>query len=132
MRISDWSSDVCSSDLPHPRPHAAADGGRGGAGSVDRRSRKPDRGAVMTSKSLTWNGDAISAKLKQAQIAGVNATMGSAVQHAHTNHPGMNRTGLLEGGINILDDAAPIEGGAGGSWGVNDVVSALMIETEGG
>src|SRR3546814_5086355 len=28
MRISDWSSDVCSSDLHHPRPHGSirADG----------------------------------------------------------------------------------------------------------
>src|SRR3546814_18235479 len=85
----------------------------------------------MTSKSLTWNGDAISAKMKQAQIAGVNATMGSAVQHAKTNHPWKNRTGVLEGGINIVDYAAPIEGGVGGSWGVNDVVYALMMELGG-
>src|SRR3546814_18997509 len=69
--------------------------------------------------------------MKQAQIAGVNATMGSAVQHAKTNHPWKNRTGVLEGGINIVDYAAPIEGGVGGSWGVNDVVSALMMELGG-
>src|SRR3546814_6085195 len=25
MRISDWSSDVCSADRPHPHPHAAQD-----------------------------------------------------------------------------------------------------------
>src|SRR3546814_16298803 len=28
MRISDWSSDVCSSDLPHPRGAAQAEGRR--------------------------------------------------------------------------------------------------------
>src|SRR3546814_7234680 len=29
VRISDWSSDVCSSDLPHPRtPNRAGSGGR--------------------------------------------------------------------------------------------------------
>src|SRR3546814_6832536 len=35
MRISDWSSDVCSSDLEHVEPLAPA-GQRGGVGYLDR------------------------------------------------------------------------------------------------
>src|SRR3546814_13061986 len=36
MRISDWSSDVCSSDLPRLRlPRISAEGERGGCGLVD-------------------------------------------------------------------------------------------------
>src|SRR3546814_1539474 len=31
----------------------------------------------------------------------------------------------------LVDYAAPIEGGVGGSWGVNDVVYALMMELGG-
>lgn len=85
----------------------------------------------MTAKSLTWNGDAVSEKMKRAQIAGVNGTMGAAVQHAKNNHPWQNRTGVLEGGINVVDYAAPVQGGVGGSWGVNDVVYALMMELGG-
>src|SRR3546814_9346599 len=50
MRISDWSADVCSSDLPHPaaeepgRPHAAPARRRAGvpfrAGRAGRRRRR--------------------------------------------------------------------------------------------
>src|SRR3546814_2426800 len=37
MRISDWSSDVCSSDLSHPDEGDGDAVDRGGDGAVDRR-----------------------------------------------------------------------------------------------
>lgn len=85
----------------------------------------------MVSKSLTWNGDAVSKRWKDAQVAGVNATMGAAVNHAKRNHPWKNRTGILEGAINITDPARPIATGVEGVWGVNDAVQARMLELGG-
>src|SRR3546814_16545157 len=75
MRISDWSSDVCSSDLPRHRPaerdaepaaydrcaslsglcedRALGCGGVEPAGHLpDRRLRKPDRKSVVSGKSV--------------------------------------------------------------------------------
>lgn len=85
----------------------------------------------MVSKSLKWNGDAVKKSWKDAQIAGVNATMGASVNHAKRNHPWQNRTGLLEGAINITDPAKPIATGVEGAWGVNDAVQARMLEVGG-
>lgn len=85
----------------------------------------------MVSKSVTWNGDALVAKMRKAQIAGVNATMGAAVNHAKRHHPWRNRTGLLEGAINVTDPARPIATGVEGAWGVNDAVQARILEVGG-
>lgn len=86
---------------------------------------------MTASKSLTWNGAAVSAAWKRAQIAGINATMGAAVTFAKDHHPWKNRTGVLEGAINITSYAAPIATGAEGTWGVNDAVQARILELGG-
>lgn len=86
---------------------------------------------MTASKSLTWNGEAVSARMKAAQVAAVNATMGAAVNHAKRNHPWKNRTGILEGAINITDPARPIATGVEGVWGVNDAVQARILEVGG-
>src|SRR3546814_1242523 len=39
MRISDWSSDVCSSDLGQPGPRAGEEGDAAGVGKLQRRLR---------------------------------------------------------------------------------------------
>src|SRR3546814_7368860 len=45
MRISDWSSDVCSSDLDHPGDLGAVGGrGPGGGGAAAARLDRADRG----------------------------------------------------------------------------------------
>src|SRR3546814_1807229 len=45
MRISDWSSDVCSSDLDHPGDLGAVGGrGAGGGGAAAARLDRADRG----------------------------------------------------------------------------------------
>ncbi|WP_432769807.1 MAG: phage morphogenesis protein [Sphingopyxis sp.] len=86
---------------------------------------------MTASKSLTWTGDAVSARWKRAQVAGVNATMGAAVIHAKRNHPWKNRTGILEGAINVTDAARPIATGVEGVWGVNDAIQARILEVGG-
>ncbi len=85
----------------------------------------------MAEKSLEWNGAALTERMRQAQIAGVNRTMAGSVQHAKDNHTWQNRTGVLEGGIDIVDYARAIEGGVRGVWGVHDVRYALIHELGG-
>src|SRR3546814_2712423 len=41
MRISDWSSDVCSSDLPGARPAGGAGGGQGPGRAAGLHHRRP-------------------------------------------------------------------------------------------
>src|SRR3546814_15042850 len=64
MRISDWSSDVCSSDLPGPGPEKratspAATGTVGGlAGDEDGGAgEEPDRKSVVEGKSVSVRVD---------------------------------------------------------------------------
>ena len=82
----------------------------------------------MATLDLTWTGDAVLAKVQAAAIAGVNKTMGQCVDHAKRNHPWMNRSGVLEGGVSLVSFAAKAEGGVQGKWGVLDVKYALAQE----
>lgn len=86
---------------------------------------------MAAEKSLKWTGKAVTERMRQAQIAGVNRTMGGAVAHAKTNHRWQNRTGVLEGGIAIVDYAVPEGDGVKGTWGVQDVRYALIRELGG-
>lgn len=81
--------------------------------------------------NLTWNGDAISARLKTAQVTGVNQTMSACVIQAKRNHTWENQTGILEGGITLVDYAATAGAGVRGVWGVTDVKYALIQELGG-
>lgn len=85
----------------------------------------------MAEESLKWNGPAVTARLKAAQIAGVNQTMGKCVNEAKRSHNWQNRTGILEGGINIVGYAQPEGQGVKGTWGVSDVRYALIHELGG-
>lgn len=80
------------------------------------------------SKSLKWNGKAVTAKMQAAQVTGVNQTMAACVTDAKSRHPWQNRSGILEGGIDIANFAAPHAQGVKGTWGVRDVVYARAIE----
>lgn len=82
-------------------------------------------------KSLKWYGKAVTEKMAKAQIAGVNETMAACVVQAKGNHPWQNRTGLLEGAIDIAGYASPTSSGVKGTWGVRDMVQARILE-EGG
>lgn len=84
-----------------------------------------------TRKSLVWRGDAITERMRQAQIAGVNATMGACVLEAKGSHAWQNRTGVLEGAIDIADYATVAGSGVEGAWGVRDVIYGLIHELGG-
>lgn len=85
----------------------------------------------MTSESLTWNGPALTAKMRAAQKLGVNATMSEAVLHARRNHTWQNRQGRLEASINIATPAREDGAGVVGTWGSTDVRYALIHELGG-
>ena len=85
----------------------------------------------MAKATLDWNGPAVTAKLEAAQVQGVNATMGRCVNHAKRNHPWRNRTGHLEGSIQLVDLAKRDGNGVRGVWGSTDQAQALILELGG-
>lgn len=85
----------------------------------------------MASESLTWNGPALTAKMRAAQKLGVNATMSECVRQAKANHPWENQTGILEGSIKIAEFARDEGAGVVGTWGSTDVRYALIHELGG-
>lgn len=85
----------------------------------------------MAEQSLTWHGPALTAKMRAAQIAGVNKTMADCVIHAKGHHTWQNQTGNLEGDINIAQFAAPDGEGVRGTWGALDNVYARIQELGG-
>lgn len=85
----------------------------------------------MSSQSLRWDGDAITARMRAAQINGVNKTMAEAVQQAKNNHAWNNQTGVLEGSIKIAEFARVDGAGVVGTWGSTDVRYALIHELGG-
>lgn len=85
----------------------------------------------MTSQSLRWDGPAISAKMRTAQVAGVNKTMADCVIQAKTNHTWKNQTATLEGSIKIAEFARSDGAGVAGTWGSTDVRYALIHELGG-
>jgi len=85
----------------------------------------------MALQSLVWKGEAVKARARQAQVQGIDRIMGRCVVEAKSNHPWQNRTGVLEGGIGIADYAAEDADGVRGTWGVQDVKYALMMELGG-
>lgn len=85
----------------------------------------------MASESLIWNGPALTAKMRQAQKLGVNATMAECVRHAKANHTWDNQTGILEGSIKIAEFAREDGAGVAGTWGSTDVRYALIHELGG-
>ena len=63
----------------------------------------------MAEQSLKWNGDALSAKMKRAQIRGVNGTMALCVQDAKANHPWQNQKSdhCCQNKLNRFHDSPP-------------------------
>lgn len=85
----------------------------------------------MAEQSLVWKGQAVTDRMRAAQIAGVNDTMGACVVEAKSSHAWQNRTSVLEGGIDIVDYAKTDGRGVAGTWGVRDVRYALIHELGG-
>lgn len=85
----------------------------------------------MARRNFSWNGRGIKSRMKRAQIAAINATMGACVGEAKRNHDWQNQTGILEGGIDIVDYAQEIGTEVAGVWGVQDVLYARIHELGG-
>lgn len=85
----------------------------------------------MAESSIKWTGKAVTEKMRQAQIAGVNAIMADCVKHAKANHTWQYQQGALHGGIGIVEYARAEGDGVRGVWGVQDVRYALMMEVGG-
>lgn len=85
----------------------------------------------MSSQSLRWEGDAITARMRRAQIFGVNETMSECAQHAKNNHTWKNQSAVLEGSIGIAENARPDGAGVVGTWGSKAVDYALIHELGG-
>ena len=81
--------------------------------------------------TLTWHGDKLKRKMESAQVEGINATMAAAAIHAKRHHPWMNRTGILERSIGVVEFARKGGRGARGVWGSQDVRYALIHELGG-
>jgi len=81
--------------------------------------------------SLKWNGHVVTAHVKEAQRRGIDETMAAAVVHAKLNHDWQNRTGTLEGSIDVVEYARVTATGAAGVWGSRDAVYALIHELGG-
>ncbi len=81
--------------------------------------------------TLNWEGQKVTAKLRRAMVTGINRTMAAAVVHAKSNHDWENRTGTLEGSIDIVEFAQATPTGAQGTWGSRDVAYALIHELGG-
>ncbi len=78
--------------------------------------------------TLKWQGAKVAAKMRRAVIHGVNGTMAACVVYAKGNHPWQNRTGILEGSIDVVEYAHAQGGVVRGLWGSRDVLYAIMQE----
>lgn len=83
------------------------------------------------SKSLTWNGDALKARMRAAQKYGVNKVMSECVKEAKISHPWQDRTFVLQGSIGIANYAVENAQGVSGTWGSQDAKYALIHELGG-
>lgn len=81
--------------------------------------------------TLKWEGEKLLDKSRRAQRQGVDATMQLAVVSAKSNHEWKNRTGTLEGSLQVTEAAQDTGSGAAGSWGSTDVAYALIHELGG-
>jgi phage gpG-like protein len=83
------------------------------------------------SQSLTWNGPALTERMRKAQKFGVNATMERAVLQAKNNHTWNNQSGILEGSIRLVEFARDEGAGVVGTWGSTSADYALIHELGG-
>ncbi len=78
--------------------------------------------------SVKWEGAKVAAKMRKAEVRGINVVMSRCVRTAKTSHEWVNRTGILEGSIGVAVFARRQGDGAAGIWGSQDVVYARVHE----
>ena len=82
---------------------------------------------------VSWNGDQILRKYREAERKGINTTMSEVSIDARLNHPGWsNQTGKAEGSIQPIQNAKPEGKGFFGLWGSKNVVYFIWLELKHG
>lgn len=76
---------------------------------------------------LNWRGDEVARKVRAAAKRAVDETNADAVDHAKRNHRWRNRTGTLEGGIQMRP-AVSDRKGVVGQFGVFGVTYGVYLE----
>src|SRR3546814_8537709 len=84
MRISDWSSDVCSSDLPAPAPTAQPSGGRVFASPLAKRMAEQAGVDLGSVKGSGPQGRIVKADI-EAAVSGGAPTETAARSEEHTS-----------------------------------------------
>src|SRR3546814_13709280 len=108
MRISDWSSDVCSSDLPRiAQPTHGCGSGAGGTIAGAAGTLAGTASPSGPAPSRTW-----------PRIGACDARLGEAKGAPPTTQPGLSITGLTERGLEGQAGRLRSEkGGVGGAQG---------------
>lgn len=76
---------------------------------------------------MFWKGDEVVAKVEAATKLAIDQTTAAAVNRAKSEHPWKNRTGTLEGSLQMR--SARAEGlQIRGEWGSFDVNYAIFLE----
>src|SRR3546814_7298144 len=125
MRISDWSSDVCSSDLEHkallqpdevPEPHGAVPAGRGGKAPVRRHGNAGHLARVAGEDVLQASAALEVPEPHRAVVAGRNR-VAAAVDQRHGVHRALVVVAHLDGllVLQVPQDEAVVEAGGDGA-----------------
>src|SRR3546814_19581800 len=108
MRISDWSSDVCSSDLQPAQPANAAD-------------FRDDRLAILdrvADEAKSMDRDAAAFQRFDRQQAVVDRAESGAGADAHRNLPACEKIGIKKGsGARYEHAARAVDQDVAGEWG---------------
>lgn len=78
---------------------------------------------------VTWRGDQVANKVKRSAANAIDTTTALCVNGAKSEHAWRNRTGTLEGGIQMRP-AQVIGPKVVGRWGVFDVNYARYLELD--
>lgn len=78
-------------------------------------------------KGLDWKGDEVRRRAHAAARRGIDATTAACVLGAKSSHPWQNRTGTLEGSLQMRP-AVAVGPAIMGRWGSFDVNYALWLE----
>ncbi len=78
--------------------------------------------------ALIWRGEQVKRKLTRSAARGINKRMAAAVALARTDHPYTTRTGKLERGTQVVEQATTKRTKTTGRWGVVGVPYARRRE----
>src|SRR3546814_7017448 len=107
MRISDWSSDVCSSDLPSACPGCDAEGTLAACGpGVERLAEEARvlfpqaRQAMMTSDTLT-GPESAAALVRAVQARSIDLLIGTQIVAKGHHFPHLTLVGVVDADLGL-------------------------------